>query len=109
MVVDDFGTVVNPILLTGQVQGGIAQGIGQALFEGCVYDDTGQLVTGSFMDYTMPRAEDLPRIDVPPNRDVPCKTNPLGIKGAGEAEAVGTPPPVVTAPPAARPGRSPET
>jgi carbon-monoxide dehydrogenase large subunit len=97
VVVDDFGTVVNPLLLEGQVHGGIVQGIGQALCEGVVYDpESGQLVTGSFMDYCMPRAEDAPAIEFSYNV-VPCTTNPLGIKGAGEAGAIGAPPAVINA------------
>jgi carbon-monoxide dehydrogenase large subunit len=97
VVVDDFGTVVNPLLLAGQVQGGIGQGVGQALLEGCVYDpDSGQLVTGSFMDYAMPRADDLPDIEFSYNI-VRCTTNPLGIKGAGEAGAIGAPPAIINA------------
>jgi aerobic carbon-monoxide dehydrogenase large subunit len=97
LVVDDFGTVVNPLLLRGQVQGGIGQGMGQALLEHCVYDaQSGQLVTGSFTDYCLPRADDLPAIGFAYNV-VPCRTNPLGIKGAGEAGAIGAPPAVVNA------------
>ncbi len=97
VVVDDFGKVVNPLLLAGQVHGGIAQGVGQALLEGCVYDEkSGQLVTGSFMDYCMPRAYDLPTIEFEFNV-IPCTTNPLGIKGAGEAGAIGAPPAVINA------------
>jgi carbon-monoxide dehydrogenase large subunit len=97
-VVDDFGTVVNPLLLQGQVHGGIAQGIGQAAIERCVYDqESGQLTSGSFMDYALPRASDLPSFRIDIKDDVPCKTNPLGIKGAGEAGAVGAPPAVINA------------
>jgi carbon-monoxide dehydrogenase large subunit len=97
-VADDFGTVVNPLLLAGQIHGGVAQGIGQALLERCVYDQhNGQLLTGSFMDYGLPRADDVPPIDLVLNEEVPCKNNPLGIKGAGEAGAVGAPPAVVNA------------
>jgi carbon-monoxide dehydrogenase large subunit len=96
IVVDDFGTIVNPMMLAGQVHGGIAQGIGQALLETCVYDAAGQLMTGSFMDYCMPRADDLPGIAFSTNV-VPCATNPLGVKGAGEAGAIGAPPAVVNA------------
>ena len=96
-VVDDFGTVINPLLVEGQVHGGVGQGIGQALCEEVVYDPaTGQLLTGSFLDYRMPRAADLPAIDfsmIP----VPCRTNPLGMKGAGEAGAIGAPPAVINA------------
>jgi carbon-monoxide dehydrogenase large subunit len=97
LVVDDFGTVVNPLLLAGQVHGGVGQGVGQALLEGCVYDaGSGQLVTGSFMDYCMPRADDLPAIEFAYNV-VKCTTNPMGIKGAGEAGAIGAPPAVINA------------
>src|SRR3546814_10394238 len=77
--VDDVGRVVNPMIVEGQVHDGVAQGIGQALLEGCVYDDTGQLVTGSYMDYTMPRAEDLPNFKVA-NTTTLCTHNPLGVK-----------------------------
>ena len=95
--VDDFGTVINPLLAAGQVYGGIAQGIGQALLENAVYDEeTGQLLTGSFMDYAMPRASDLPMMDVSWN-EIPCRTNPLGVKGAGEAGSIGAPPAVINA------------
>jgi aerobic carbon-monoxide dehydrogenase large subunit len=95
-VVDDFGEVINPLLLGGQVHGGIAQGIGQALLERTVYDETGQLLSGSFTDYAMPRAADLPAIDFRWNA-IPCRTNPLGIKGCGEAGAIGAPPAVMNA------------
>lgn len=87
-VIDDVGTVMNPLLLKGQIQGGVAQGIGQALLEEIVYDDDGQLVTGSFMDYAIPRAEHMSFMHVKAN-PVPTKTNPLGVKGAGEAGNVG--------------------
>ncbi len=97
IAVDDFGRVVNPLLLEAQVQGGVVQGIGQALMEDCVYDPAGQLLSGSFMDYCMPRAKDLPPIEVALVEDYPCTTNDLGIKGAGEAGAVGAPPAVVNA------------
>ncbi len=97
LVVDDFGNVVNPLLLRGQVQGGVAQGVGQAMLERTVYDpETGQLVTGSLTDYALPRAEDLPAIEFSYNV-VPCRTNPLGLKGAGEAGAIGAPPALVNA------------
>jgi carbon-monoxide dehydrogenase large subunit len=97
VVVDDFGNVVNPLLLAGQVHGGVAQGIGQALFEECVYDtESGQLVTGSLMDYCLPRAADVPPVEFS-YKVVPCATNPLGIKGAGEAGAIGAPPAVMNA------------
>ncbi len=91
-VVDDVGVVMNPMLLEGQIHGGIVQGLGQILFEEVVFDaDSGQLLTGSFMDYTMPRADDVPNFEVGTN-PVPTTTNPLGIKGAGEAGTVGAMP-----------------
>ncbi|MDB5591753.1 xanthine dehydrogenase family protein molybdopterin-binding subunit [Enterovirga sp.] len=96
VVVDDFGVTLNPKLLAGQVHGGIAQGIGQALFERTVYDPEGQLVTASFMDYRMPRAADFPDIRFE-TRNVPCETNALGLKGAGEAGAIGSCPAVMNA------------
>lgn len=96
-VVDDFGKVINPLLLEGQVHGGIAQGLGQALLESCEYEkESGQLLSASFMDYTMPRADDFPPIRFNRN-EVPCTTNPLGIKGAGEAGAIGAPPAIINA------------
>ncbi|AWK90091.1 xanthine dehydrogenase family protein molybdopterin-binding subunit [Azospirillum thermophilum] len=96
-VVDDFGTVVNPLLVMGQVHGGVAQGLGQALQERVVYDpDSGQLLSGSFMDYQMPRAVDLPPIAIKLNC-VPSTTNALGMKGAGEAGAIGAPPAIINA------------
>lgn len=95
-IVDDFGRAMNPKLLEGQVQGGTVQGIGQALLEQAVYDADGQLLTGSFMDYAMPRAGDLPGLECSFHH-VPCATNPLGVKGAGEAGAVGAPAAVVNA------------
>ncbi|MFT5180139.1 MAG: carbon-monoxide dehydrogenase large subunit [Alphaproteobacteria bacterium] len=96
-VMDDFGDVINPFLIEGQVHGGIVQGIGQALQEHTVYDDnSGQLVTASFMDYTLPRAGDFPYFDFN-MRNVKCVTNPLGIKGSGEAGAIGAPPSVINA------------
>jgi len=95
--VDDFGTVVNPMIVEGQVHGGLAQGIGQALLEGCRYDaETGQLVTASYMDYTMPRADDLVAFDVS-TTVTECTHNPLGAKGCGEAGAIGAPPAVINA------------
>jgi len=95
-VVDDYGVTVNPILLAGQLHGGVAQGIGQALNERTVYDETGQLLTASFMDYCMPRADDFPPIDFN-TRNVPSTTNMLGIKGAGEAGTIGATPAVANA------------
>ncbi len=96
-VVDDFGTVLNPLMLEGQVHGGIGQGIGQALHELCHYDENGQLISGSFMDYCLPRASDLPAVDFNLYQGAPCTTNPLGMKGAGEAGAVGAPQAVIHA------------
>jgi carbon-monoxide dehydrogenase large subunit len=94
--VDDFGVVVNPMLVEGQVHGGIVQGIGQALLEHGIYDNSGQLLTGSFMDYTMPRADDVPDIQVG-SVCTPCTHNPIGSKGAGEAGAIASPPAVINA------------
>ncbi len=97
VVVDDFGATLNPLLLAGQVHGGAVQGIGQALMEDTVYDpESGQLLSASFMDYAMPRAEHAPDF-VFETRNVPCKTNPLGVKGAGEAGAIGSCPAVMNA------------
>ncbi len=91
VAVDDFGNIVNPMIVEGQVHGGIAQGLGQAMLEGCAYDaESGQLLTGSYMDYTMPRADDLPSFKVATNA-TPCTHNPLGVKGCGEAGAIGSP------------------
>ena len=96
-VSDDFGKTVNPLIVRGQVHGGVAQGFGQAVMEHTAYDaSSGQLVSGSFMDYALPRAEDLPDIEVD-LLEVPCAGNPLGVKGAGEAGAVGSPPAVINA------------
>jgi carbon-monoxide dehydrogenase large subunit len=94
---DDFGNVVNPMIVEGQVHGGLAQGIGQALLEHCVYNSDGQLVTGSFTDYAMPRAVDLPNFNVELSKGTPCTHNPLGAKGCGEAGAIGSPPAVMNA------------
>ncbi|MBV9153277.1 MAG: xanthine dehydrogenase family protein molybdopterin-binding subunit [Alphaproteobacteria bacterium] len=97
LVVDDFGTVINPLLLRGQVQGGIAQGVGQAMLERTVYDpESGQLLTGNLTDYAIPHADTLPALEFSYNV-VPCRTNPLGVKGAGEAGAIGAPPAFVNA------------
>jgi carbon-monoxide dehydrogenase large subunit len=94
---DDFGRIVNPMIVAGQVHGGVAQGIGQALLEGCVYDkESGQLLTGSYMDYTMPRAEDLPNFGLSTHVTL-CTHNPLGVKGCGEAGAIGAPPAIANA------------
>ena len=95
--VDDFGRVINPLLVAGQVHGGVAQGLGQAILENTVYDkNSGQLITSSFMDYTMPRADDLPLMNIDTN-EVLCKTNILGVKGSGEAGALVAPPVIISA------------
>ncbi|MDX8532418.1 xanthine dehydrogenase family protein molybdopterin-binding subunit [Mesorhizobium sp. VK25A] len=93
---DDFGNIINPMIVEGQVHGGIAQGVGQALLEGAHYDASGQLLTASYMDYTMPRAGDLPSFKVSTS-NTPCPGNPLGVKGCGEAGAIGSPPAVINA------------
>jgi carbon-monoxide dehydrogenase large subunit len=96
--VDDFGNVVNPMIVEGQVHGGLAQGIGQALMEHGIYDtESGQLLTGSYMDYTMPRADDFCHFTVETAKGTPCTHNPLGVKGCGEAGAIGSPPAVINA------------
>lgn len=95
--VDDFGKLLNPLLVQGQVHGGVAQGLGQALLEDCVYEEeTGQLLTGSFMDYCMPRADDMPFVEFA-NLEVPNPNNPLGVKGCGEAGTIGAKPAVANA------------
>ena len=94
--VDDFGTLINPMIVEGQVHGGIAQGVGQALLEGAVYDKEGQLLTASYMDYCMPRAGDLPTFQVAMT-NTPCPSNPLGVKGCGEAGAIAAPAAVINA------------
>jgi aerobic carbon-monoxide dehydrogenase large subunit len=94
---DDFGNIVNPMIVDGQVHGGVAQGVGQALWEHCVYDESGQLLSGSYMDYAMPRTTDLPSFRVDHSCITPCTHNPLGVKGCGEAGAIGSPPAVVNA------------
>jgi carbon-monoxide dehydrogenase large subunit len=97
VAVDDFGNLVNPMIVAGQVQGGVAQGLGQAMMEGCAYDnDSGQLLTGSYMDYAMPRASDIPDVKLS-NTVTPCTHNPLGVKGCGEAGAIGSPPAYINA------------
>jgi carbon-monoxide dehydrogenase large subunit len=96
-IMDDFGAAMNPLLLQGQIHGGVGQGIGQALTEKTVYDDdSGQLMSGSFMDYALPRADVVPPVKFDMHNSL-CKTNPLGVKGAGEAGAIGTPPAVINA------------
>jgi aerobic carbon-monoxide dehydrogenase large subunit len=96
VAVDDVGNVINPMIVEGQIHGGLAQGIGQALHEGVEYDDNGQLVTGTYMDYCMPRADDFPMFETG-SQVTPCPHNPLGVKGAGEAGAIGSTPAVVNA------------
>jgi carbon-monoxide dehydrogenase large subunit len=97
VIVDDFGFSLNPLLLEGQVHGGTVQGIGQALLENTVYDEgSGQLLTASLMDYALPRAEDAPLFKFE-TRNVPCLSNPLGVKGAGEAGAIGSCPAIMNA------------
>jgi carbon-monoxide dehydrogenase large subunit len=96
VAVDDCGKVINPLLVDGQIQGGIAQGLGQALYEEVVYDENGQLVTGSLMDYALPRAADLPRFDLA-RTETPTPVNPLGAKGVGEAGTIGSTPAIVNA------------
>ncbi|RIA55238.1 xanthine dehydrogenase family protein molybdopterin-binding subunit [Dichotomicrobium thermohalophilum] len=93
---DDFGNIVNPMIVEGQVHGGLAQGIGQAMLEHAVYDENGQLMTGSLMDYVMPRADDVPSFKIT-TTSTPCTHNPLGVKGCGEAGAIGAPPAVINA------------
>jgi aerobic carbon-monoxide dehydrogenase large subunit len=96
VAVDDCGKVINPLLVDGQVQGGIVQGLGQALFEEVIYDENGQLLTGSLMDYALPRAADLPRLNLT-RTETPTPVNPLGIKGIGEAGTIGSTPTIVSA------------
>jgi carbon-monoxide dehydrogenase large subunit len=96
VAVDDFGVVLNPLLVAGQVHGGVVQGLGQALMEHAIYDDSGQLLTGSFMDYAMPHAAEMPSFRVS-TVEVPCKNNPLGVKGCGEAGSVASPAAVINA------------
>jgi carbon-monoxide dehydrogenase large subunit len=93
---DDFGNIINPMIVEGQVHGGIAQGIGQALLEGVRYSADGQLLTASYMDYAMPRADNLPSFSLS-HQNTPCPSNPLGIKGCGEAGAIGSPPALINA------------
>ncbi len=94
--VDDFGKLINPMVVAGQIHGGVTQGVGQALLEGARYDSDGQLLTASFMDYCMPRADDVPSFTVD-TIETPCPSNPLGIKGCGEAGAIASPPAVINA------------
>ena len=94
---DDVGTVINPMIVHGQIHGGVAQGIGQALLERCLYDREGQLVCGSFLDYAIARADDLPAILAELDESQPCTHNPLGAKGCGEAGAIAAPAALVSA------------
>ncbi|QHT70390.1 xanthine dehydrogenase family protein molybdopterin-binding subunit [Rhodocytophaga rosea] len=96
IAVDDVGNVINPMIVEGQIHGGVAQGVGQALYEGAEYDNNGQLTNASYMDYCMPRADDLPMFETA-TQVTPCPHNPLGVKGAGEAGAIGSTPAVVNA------------
>ena len=97
VAVDDLGMVINPLICEGQIHGGIAQGVGQALIENVVYDrESGQLLTGTLLDYGMPRADDLPMF-VSELVEIPAKTNPLGIKGIGESGTIGAPPTIINA------------
>ncbi len=93
---DDFGRIINPMIVEGQVHGGVTQGIGQALYEQCVYDDSGQLLTGSYMDYCMPKADNVPNFEVTTNTTL-CTHNVLGVKGCGEAGTIGSTPAVINA------------
>ena len=94
---DDFGNIINPMIVEGQVHGGVAQGLGQAMLEDCIYDpESGQLLTATYMDYAMPRADDFPNFKVG-NNVTACTHNPLGVKGCGEAGAIGSPPAFINA------------
>jgi carbon-monoxide dehydrogenase large subunit len=95
--VDDIGTVINPMIVEGQIQGGVAQGVGQALLERCAYDENGQLLSGSFLDYALPRADEVPQIMSEFDETQPCTHNPLGAKGCGEAGSIAAPAAVVNA------------
>ena len=97
IAVDDVGNAVNPMLIAGQVHGGMAQSVGQALLERTVYDDSGQFINSTFLDYAMPRADDMPPIQTDLFHEQPCRTNPLGSKGVGELGTVGATPAVVNA------------
>jgi carbon-monoxide dehydrogenase large subunit len=93
---DDFGNLINPMIVEGQVHGGVAHGVGQALLEGCRYDESGQLLTGSYMDYSMPRADTVPSMQIT-TQVTPCPHNPLGVKGCGEAGAIAAPAAIMNA------------
>ncbi|MGV3587223.1 MAG: xanthine dehydrogenase family protein molybdopterin-binding subunit, partial [Adhaeribacter sp.] len=96
IAVDDVGNIINPMIVEGQIHGGVAQGVGQALFEGAEYDQNGQLTNATYMDYCMPRADDFPLFETA-TQVTPCPHNPLGVKGAGEAGTIGSTPAVVNA------------
>ncbi|RTZ89131.1 MAG: xanthine dehydrogenase family protein molybdopterin-binding subunit, partial [SAR324 cluster bacterium] len=96
IAVDDAGNIINPMIVEGQVHGGVAHGIGQALYEGAVYDDSGQLLNASMMDYCIPRADNMPFFETD-HTVTPCPHNPLGVKGIGEAGTIGSTPAVVNA------------
>jgi carbon-monoxide dehydrogenase large subunit len=96
IAVDDCGKVINPLLVDGQIQGGIVQGMGQALFEEVIYDENGKLLTGSLMNYALPRAADLPRLNLS-RTETPTPVNPLGIKGIAEAGTIGSTPAIANA------------
>jgi carbon-monoxide dehydrogenase large subunit len=96
IAVDDCGKIINPLLVAGQIHGGVAQGLGQALFEHAIYDDNGQLVTGELTDYAIPRAHNMPWIESS-HTETPSPVNPLGVKGVGEAGTIGCSPAVVNA------------
>ena len=96
LAVDDYGRIINPLLTVGQVQGGVAQGIGQALLEHTVYDPSGQLLSGSLLDYALPRADDLPDLDITLD-GLPTAANPLGVKGSGQAGCIAAPQTIICA------------
>ena len=95
MAVDDVGNIINPTIVEGQIHGGIAQGLGQALYEEVIYDEAGQMLTGSFMDYALPKAHNFPRFELD-NTVTPSPVNPMGVKGVGEAGTIGSTPPSST-------------
>ena len=96
IAVDDCGNIINPLIVEGQVHGGIAQGVGQALYEEAIYDETGQMLTGSFMDYALPKAHNFPRFELD-NTVTPSPVNPMGVKGVGEAGTIGSTPAIANA------------
>ena len=96
IAVDDCGNIINPLIVEGQVHGGIAQGVGQALYEEAIYDESGQMITGSFMDYALPKAHNFPRFELA-NTVTPSPVNPMGVKGVGEAGTIGSTPAIANA------------